>query len=407
MIDNGAWELKVGYASLSEPLVSVPNCVTKIGKGATKKRLLVADESIEVREAATVYRRPFERGYLVDWGMEKKIWDRVLSLESIRCNPREVDLVCGVAPLPPGVVQDDLAECAFEEYGFRSLFAPSSSAMCGWDPLASPSGRGCMVVDVGYSHSYIVPMLDQCVQHVGVGRVDVGGKALTNYLKELVSFRQWNMMDETWLINHVKERLAYCPQDFEKECSKFASPSCPLVRSYVLPDYVTSRTGWVKEEDAPPVPPPSMVPVADDRGAGGGGVPEQILRMGIERAALGEALFRPTDMGLQQQGIAEGLLHCVMKLPEPIQVQCVQRIVLAGGCANMPGLAERLLNDVRSGLPDDFPMRVECPPRPHWSAWRGCQRFVSEVKYKESRVTRENYLENGSQICRDSFQTFC
>lgn len=27
-------------------------------------------------------------------------------------------------------------------------------------------------------------------------RVNVGGKLLTNYLKEVVSYRQWNMMDE-------------------------------------------------------------------------------------------------------------------------------------------------------------------------------------------------------------------
>ena len=27
-------------------------------------------------------------------------------------------------------------------------------------------------------------------------RLNVGGKLLTNYLKEVISYRQWNMMDE-------------------------------------------------------------------------------------------------------------------------------------------------------------------------------------------------------------------
>ena len=33
--------------------------------------------------------------------------------------------------------------------------------------------------------------------------LNVGGKLLTNYLKELISYRQWNMMEEYFLINEV------------------------------------------------------------------------------------------------------------------------------------------------------------------------------------------------------------
>ena len=40
----------------------------------------------------------------------------------------------------------------------------------------------------------------------------MGGKALTNYLKEAVSYRQYNMMDDTFLVNQVKERLCYVSQ---------------------------------------------------------------------------------------------------------------------------------------------------------------------------------------------------
>jgi actin-related protein 6 len=48
-------------------------------------------------------------------------------------------------------------------------------------------------------------------------RLDVGGKLLTNQLKELVSFRQWNMMDETYIMNHVKESCCYVSTDFKKD----------------------------------------------------------------------------------------------------------------------------------------------------------------------------------------------
>lgn len=40
-------------------------------------------------------------------------------------------------------------------------------------------------------------------------RLDIGGKLLTNLLKETLSFRQWDMMDETWLTNALKEACCF------------------------------------------------------------------------------------------------------------------------------------------------------------------------------------------------------
>lgn len=44
--------------------------------------------------------------------------------------------------------------------------------------------------------------------------MDVGGKLLTNQLKEVVSYRQWNMMDETYIMNHAKEACCYVSTQF-------------------------------------------------------------------------------------------------------------------------------------------------------------------------------------------------
>ena len=53
--------------------------------------------------------------------------------------------------------------------------------------------------------------------------VDVGGKLLTNHLKELVSFRQWNMMDQTAVMNHVKETCCFVSLDFGKDLERARS----------------------------------------------------------------------------------------------------------------------------------------------------------------------------------------
>lgn len=52
-------------------------------------------------------------------------------------------------------------------------------------------------------------MFQNFTLNYAVKRIDLGGKALTNYLKELVSFRAVNVMEETFIIDDVKEKLCF------------------------------------------------------------------------------------------------------------------------------------------------------------------------------------------------------
>ena len=63
--------------------------------------------------------------------------------------------------------------------------------------------------------------------------MDVGGKLLTNHLKELVSFRQWNMMEETHIMNDVKEKCCFVSTQFaaDLEACRFALSPTGLVVS--------------------------------------------------------------------------------------------------------------------------------------------------------------------------------
>ncbi len=51
-------------------------------------------------------------------------------------------------------------------------------------------------------------------------RINVGGKHLTNYLKEIISYRQLMVMDETYVINQVKEELCFVSNDFDLDIKK-------------------------------------------------------------------------------------------------------------------------------------------------------------------------------------------
>ena len=60
---------------------------------------------------------------------------------------------------------------------YVSAHLPSFHAGCG------------LVVDAGFSFTHAVPIFDWHVLEKGVRRMDLGGKALTNQMKTLVSYR--------------------------------------------------------------------------------------------------------------------------------------------------------------------------------------------------------------------------
>lgn len=73
------------------------------------------------------------------------------------------------------------------------------------------------MVDCGFSFTQAAPVFQNSTLNFGVKRIDLGGKALTNYLKELVSYRAINVMDETLLMDDVKEKLCFVSLDVERD----------------------------------------------------------------------------------------------------------------------------------------------------------------------------------------------
>ena len=90
------------------------------------------------------------------------------------------------------------AQLVFEDFGFASLLATPApplvlaawAAEAGAGPAAAQRAAAGLVVDAGFSFMHAAPVLGGRVLSAGVRRVDLGGKALTNYLKELVSYRR-------------------------------------------------------------------------------------------------------------------------------------------------------------------------------------------------------------------------
>ena len=75
------------------------------------------------------------------------------------------------------------------------------------------------VIDSGYSFTHIVPTILGNVSPLPraippcIRRIDIGGKALTNYLMELVSYRSLDLSTEPWVVEKMKEDVCFVATD--------------------------------------------------------------------------------------------------------------------------------------------------------------------------------------------------
>jgi len=223
------------------------------------------------------------------------------------------------------------------------------------------------------------------ISHLPSCRIDVGGKFLTNYLKELLSYRQYDMMGETYVTNDIKEKCCYISNDYKRDMELYRSEPKQIIQEYVLPNFSERREGRIKRRDE----------ILTDE--------EDVVRMGNERFAVPELLFRPSDIGLSQTGISGTIADSIASLPEDIQGLFWANIVLIGGNVKYAGFRNRLFSELRSLSPVDYEVNVYEPKDPIVEAYYSGAAFASQEDYTDRCVTRAEYQEFGSNVCRRKF----
>lgn len=416
VIDNGAYTVKAGFAT-SSPTIDdchvIPNCLAR----ERNKKVWVGAEIEGCRDFGEMsFRRPVEKGYLVNWEAEKAIWDSIISdsKSKLNCDPNDTNLILAEAPNTPIALQTNCDQVVFEEYGFATYsrhIGPSLNvyndiqALFGTPPRdsnVSASPAECLlVIDSGFSHSTVTPLYQGRPIQQAIRRLDIGGKLLTNYLKEILSIRHYNLMNEDHLVNEAKEKICFVSNhlrsDLEKTWQGKAAhddegKNDKIVIDYVLPDYNTGTEGYMRPHDpSPAARVRKMGAVANP------GVVEDFMTLGNERFAVPELLFNPMDVGLKEAGLPETVLQSMSGLPPGLWPAMLANIVVVGGNCLMDGFMERLETEIRQLAPAECVVRVARTPDPIKSTWLGGAHLAADQNaLRALQVTRQEYLEHGS-----------
>jgi actin-related protein 6 len=343
--------------------------------------------------------------------VEREVWQHTLR-QLLRADPSRAHL-CITEPvlnLPPCQAQMDAL--VFDHFGFSSYFAapapvfavhahkrdhpevPANDALC------------ALVVDAGFSFTHCVPVFNGRVVREGVKRINLGGRALTNYFKELVSFRSINLMEETFLVERIKDQVAFVSLEPDADLERSRGKASPFRLEYVLPDGVKEVWGHVRQ------PGEGAAGAAGGGGEAGtsgrqqqqqqqqqqqGGPPaDNILQVNNERFMVPEALFSPGDLGLNQAGVPETVVQSILDCDPLLHPLLFSNILVVGGTAAMPHFADRLRRELAPLVPEGLEFQVFCPEDPLTYAWEGAALFAASPEFVKRALSREEYKRTGA-----------
>ncbi|KAI9752900.1 MAG: FKBP12-associated protein [Chaenotheca gracillima] len=431
VIDNGAYSIKAGLTSSTSETESVchtiPNCLGR----ARDKKIWVGSQLEKCKDFGEMaFRRPVEKGFLVNWEAEKEIWEHSFFDKDakLKCDPSETNLILTEAPNAPQPLQSNCDQMVFEDFQFASYYRCIAPSLNAYNDIQSIYGAPpnpdhslpeeiLLVIDSGFSHTTVTPVLHGRPIQAAIRRLDIGGKFLTNYLTELVSIRHYHMMDEPHLMNEVKEDVCYVSSDFNADLERTwkgavgdkrrkqerDAGSDNIVLDYVLPDYKTNLRGFARPHD------PSLAAKRKKLGpsAGAGEVVDDFMTLGNERFTVPELLFRPGDVQMRQSGLAEVVMQSLSVLPGGLWPALLANVVVVGGNAKIKGFVERLEKELRQLAPAECVVRVGSPSDPVTSTLQGGLTFASspatQPALKHVLVTREEYLEHGAGLLKEKF----
>ena len=485
LLDNGGWTIK--HALLKpNPTSDTAKILPTLSQNlsAKPKHQLTTLFSSQINsihnKSQLVISRPLERGYIVDLGTQFQIWDYILELENL--NPKHSfsnyttvtakDLVKPTAskrsspihdgltfthtsavfllmqPFTPRCIIEKEDECWFRDFGFARVGRRLGACCSAYKYLqdgktASLEGSEyedddtgcCLVVDCGFSMTSIVPTVHAQAIEKGIKRINIGGKLLTNLLKQIISYRKFNMMDEFFLVNDAKEALSFVSMNFDHEMKDARGKREGqrwFDRDFVLPNFVDTFTGSVRlpselirekkiEENQGKDEKEAKIEednrneenVADNQEDDGANdddendddsdeeteeqakrrilkqrqeeqkrreleeMERQVLSVSTERFTVPEILFRPSDIGIEYSGIAEAIVQSIHACDPIYRAALYQNIVLTGGTMKIPNLKERLQQELRSLAPTNYKVRIYLPNDPVEYAWSGAYSLIN------------------------------
>ena len=270
MLDNGGVKIKAGFAGQDAPESIFSNIIgrSKYANSISYVESYVGDQAQAKRDILSLS-YPIERGIITNWDDMEKIWEHTFQKE-LKTLPEEHPVLLTDHPLNPLANREKMTQLLFEKFNTVATYT-AIDAILSFYANGRTSG---MILQSGESGTHILPIYEGYTLRCSVTRVNLGGFDMTNHLKKLLSQKGYSFSNnsaEREIIRDIKEKLTYIALDYDEESKKN-----DLSKSYELPD-------------------------------------GQLITLDKERFKCPEALFNPSIMGTEDNGIHQYLWDAIVK----------------------------------------------------------------------------------------------
>lgn len=401
VIDNGSYNLKAGFAD--QGLHKIYNAITRTKDGA----VYIGNDFVPHTNmySGINFKRPFENGHLTLWETEKPIWDSTFDTVSPHSvlDASNTNLILTETPYQLPQLSLNTDQIVFEEYGFSQYYRCTPALLLPWllfkEQPSNALNDYTLVIDAGYNATWIIPMIYQSVYWEGMRKLPIAGKVLTGLLRETISFRHYDVLEEPLLVNTIKELTTFiAPTLFRSTLANREKHAC----EFVLPDFKTTTTGFVRTAETPVTPDTQLLRLTDERFV----VPEALFQPDIVFDSNTSTASSSVVQAASLKNLPDLVLESIMACPEAVRPLMLANIVIAGGTSQIPNFAQRLELELTKEMPLDWVVRVrqtnEPIPRDEM-AWHGGAALAQTDVISNISVSKSEYFEHGANWCQKQF----
>jgi actin len=251
-----------------------------------------------------------------------------------------------VAPKTPKENKEKAMQIMFETFNTPGAYLGNSATL---SLFASGRTTGT-VVESGDGVTHSVPIYEGFAIDSAIARLELAGRDLTDYLAKILAERGYSTIERDSIID-IQKTLTYVALDYEHENV--------TEKSYELPD-------------------------------------GQSITIGKERFLCPEALFQPSLLGKDVEGVPKITFNSIANSDIDIRKELFRNIVLSGGTTLFPGIAERMQKELTELTQSKVKIDVDAPPERKYSAWMGGSLLASSSQ--PVWVNKKEYEEKGPRI---------